>query len=280
MKCPRCSAAIAVRPDASGFLVCPSCAAKLRARVPPAAPAASSSRAAPPRAAVDTAMARVEVPRSDATIPSGPVQVPRPPAARPPSAPLPAAGEAATLDTLLAEVRALRRVQDEILALLRKGGGPSARPAQGDVSGGFADLDGDPFPARSAGPAARAQRSALVIDDDDETRFASVSAFETVDVPVRAVSDGNAGLAAIAAERPDVIVLELDLTGAMGGKDVINMIKATMEWVDIPIVLHTRAPVESQKEARTIHGADDFVLKGPGSAEALVAKVTSLFRRA
>ena len=27
----------------------------------------------------------------------------------------------------------------------------------------------------------------------------------------------------------------------MAGKDVINMIKATMEWVDIPIVLYTRA---------------------------------------
>jgi len=32
------------------------------------------------------------------------------------------------------------------------------------------------------------------------------------------------------------------------------MIKATMEWVEIPIVLWTRAPVQNQKEARQIHG--------------------------
>jgi hypothetical protein len=52
-----------------------------------------------------------------------------------------------------------------------------------------------------------------------------------------------------------------------------------MEWVDIPIVLYTRLPIESQKEARTIHGADDLLLKGPGSAEALPARVISIFRR-
>ena len=80
-------------------------------------------------------------------------------------------------------------------------------------------------------------------------------------------------------DKPDVIVLELGMGGSMGGKDVINMIKATMEWVDIPILLYTRVPIESQKEARTIHGADEFLLKGPGSPAALVSKVISIFRK-
>jgi hypothetical protein len=66
--------------------------------------------------------------------------------------------------------------------------------------------------------------------------------------------------------------------GSMAGKDVVNMIKATMEWVDIPIILYTRTPVASQQEARTVHGADDVVPKGPGSAEALVSHVIAHFR--
>ncbi len=33
------------------------------------------------------------------------------------------------------------------------------------------------------------------------------------------------------------------------------MVKATMEWVGIPILLYTRLPIESAKQARTIHGA-------------------------
>jgi hypothetical protein len=46
-----------------------------------------------------------------------------------------------------------------------------------------------------------------------------------------------------------------------------------------PIVLYTRLPTASQKEARTIHGADELVPKGPGSAEALVARAIELFQR-
>jgi DNA-binding response OmpR family regulator len=65
----------------------------------------------------------------------------------------------------------------------------------------------------------------------------------------------------------------------VSGRDVINMIKATMEWVGIPIVLYTGLPIESQKEARTIHGADDLVRKGPGDVEALVSRVIEIFQR-
>jgi DNA-binding response OmpR family regulator len=64
----------------------------------------------------------------------------------------------------------------------------------------------------------------------------------------------------------------------MAGKDVINMIKATMEWVDVPIILYTRLPIESQREARQIHGADEFVLKASGP-EMLVARVITVFRK-
>jgi DNA-binding response OmpR family regulator len=64
----------------------------------------------------------------------------------------------------------------------------------------------------------------------------------------------------------------------MAGKDVINMIKATREWVDLPILLWTREAVSNQKEARQIHGADEIVPKSAG-AGALVARVITLFRR-
>ncbi len=52
-------------------------------------------------------------------------------------------------------------------------------------------------------------------------------------------------LGAIAEERPDVVVLELGMGGSMAGKDVVNVIKATMEWVDIPIVLYTQSSIRS-----------------------------------
>ncbi len=97
---------------------------------------------------------------------------------------------------------------------------------------------------------------------------AAVAELLHADVPVRAFDDGNAALSAIAEEKPDVIVLELGLGGEMGGKDLVNMIKATMEWVDIPIVLWTREAVSNQKEARQIHGADEVVPKSGGAGRA------------
>jgi two-component system KDP operon response regulator KdpE len=148
---------------------------------------------------------------------------------------------------------------------------------------GLEPLFSAPAPGAPAPPSttvrSRRRKTVLLIDDDAATRGEALAALQAAEVPTRPVDDGNAAIASIADERPDVIVLELGLGGSMAGKDVVNMIKATMEWVDIPIVLYTRMPVESQKEARQIHGADEVVRKGPGGAEALVARVISVFRR-
>lgn len=219
---------------------------------------------------------------------------PQPPALEkvpeaPPSAPAVAAsapGTSEALASVLEEIRALRRTQDEILALLRAQparSAPAAPAADADDPFGFAgDLDTPMSVAAvtaSAPLRSRKRKSVLLVDDDDATRSAAAAAFEKAEVPVRSVGDGNAALSALADEKSDVLVLELGMGGAMAAKDVVNLIKATMEWVDIPIVLYTRMPVASQKEARQVHGADEVVPKAPGSEEALVARVIQLFRR-
>jgi CheY-like chemotaxis protein len=172
-------------------------------------------------------------------------------------------------ERLLEEIQAVRETQQEILALLRKGG-TAAR--SDDPFAEFRD------PAFLAPVRSRNQKSVLLIDDDPATRDAAIKEFQGADVPVRAVADGPAGIQAIAEEKPDVIAIELALTGDTTANDVINQIKATMEWVDIPIILYTRATVESQKEARQIYGADDLVLKRSGPA-ALVSRIITIFRR-
>jgi CheY-like chemotaxis protein len=179
---------------------------------------------------------------------------------------------AVSLETLMAEVQALRRSQDEMLALLRAGGFSNGGDGLGfDVAREL----GLPVP-----PAVRARqrKTVLLVDDDPETRLQTESALDNAEIPFRSVTDGRAALAAIADDKPDVLVMELDIAGAMSGKDVINLIKATMQWVDVPIVLYSRAPITSQREARTVHGADDFVSKQDGP-EPLLARVVTQFRR-
>jgi CheY-like chemotaxis protein len=292
MKCPRCSAAVSTPADASGLFVCPACGIRLK-RVPappkpePAAPAKAEVPAATNAEATPASASPGELEANEAGAPPVRSDPPRPGSATlPPGARKPVQrpdeGTAAGTDALapiLAELHALRRGQEEILALLRE------RPPS------FAAVPDYGEPPASAMPDAlgqepraavrsRRRKSVLLIDDDAGTRRAALAALEQAEVPARVAEDGNAGLSALASERADVIVLELGVGGAMPGKDMINLIKATMEWVDIPIVLYTRLPVVDQKEARTIHGADELVRKdAPGSAEALVARVVALFRK-
>jgi CheY-like chemotaxis protein len=182
----------------------------------------------------------------------------------------------AALEKLVREVHALRETQDLILAAiegLQRAVRSQAAAAAAVPPGAASADDSDLSPIR-----VRPRKTVILVDDDPKTRSAAVAELLHADVPVRAFDDGNAALSAIAEEKPDVIVLELGLGGEMGGKDLVNMIKATMEWVDIPIVLWTREAVSNQKEARQIHGADEVVPKSGGAA-GLVARVITLFRR-
>jgi CheY-like chemotaxis protein/DNA-directed RNA polymerase subunit RPC12/RpoP len=201
-----------------------------------------------------------------------------------PAQPAPAVQGVENAD-MLAELRALRRSIDEVLRLqgqiwaalsspVRSGGtqGPPATPTPSFID--------DDETARAPIRSRRRRKTVLYIDDDEQTRAPALAAMEEVQIPVRAVGDGNAALAAVAQEKPDVIVMELGISGSIGGKDVINMIKATMEWVDIPIVFYTRVPMGGQKEARTVHGGDEWVPKGPGGPEQLVQRVIQIFQKA
>jgi CheY-like chemotaxis protein len=177
----------------------------------------------------------------------------------------------ATIEGLMEEIKALRHLQEETLALLRSGALAPPDPSTIDVAFEL----GLPSP-----PAVRARRrkKVLLIDDDRETRRATEEVLDAAEIPLRVVSDGRSALAAIAEDKPDVVVMELDIAGPMAGRDVIKKIKTTTSWVDIPIILYTRAPIVSQREARTVHGADDFVSKQDGP-EPLLARVVTLFRR-
>jgi CheY-like chemotaxis protein len=245
MECPRCRTVITQPFDPDSIILCSVCGSRLMTRA----------------AALRSQGGKTKLP--DESHPPGS-------ASPPPGAP--AGGGQVSLDRVLHEVMMLKVTQAQILEALRRGAaGPEAAKALNDPG---PDATQVLAPVRS-----RRRKTVLVVDDDPETQKQAVEQLQQADVPVRAVKSGKAALAAIAEEKPDVVAIEIGLSGDMAGKDLINMIKATMEWVDIPIVLWTREEVDSQKEARLKHGADEVVLKSSG-ADALVTRVITLFRRA
>lgn len=277
IKCPKCSALIDAEPDELGLVTCGQCGARLRSKQPvkvtvqggagagggtgssgsfPSLPKIDPARAAP--ADVDHVLARLDTPSPDATIRPG--GVPRSPAAAP--APL-------GLEALLAELLEIKKTQAEILALL-KGSAALSRPeARG--------LEDEPA-AAPAKPQGSGGRVVLLVDDDAATRQEAAAALRPL-ATVKTAGDGSSALATIALEKPAAVVLELAMGGPMPARDVVNMIKATMEWVDIPIVLYTRMNVGEDADARQVHGADEIVTKGPGSARVLAAKLGRLLGR-
>jgi DNA-binding response OmpR family regulator len=63
----------------------------------------------------------------------------------------------------------------------------------------------------------------LVIDDDPDVRGFIVETLEEQGYQVREASDGRAGLAAMAREKPDLVVLDFIMPG-LSGAEVANRI--------------------------------------------------------
>ena len=150
----------------------------------------------------------------------------------------PASNGRASLDQVLAEIQAVRETQSMILSLLL------ARPGaavESPVGGATSSPSLSPQPGvLDAAAHAPPQVGAA---DRRRSGHARRGGGRDGAGPGPGAGGGRRQRRdpAIAAEKPDVIALELDIGGSMAGKDVINMIKATMEWVDIPILLYTRA---------------------------------------
>jgi two-component system KDP operon response regulator KdpE len=79
----------------------------------------------------------------------------------------------------------------------------------------------------------------------------------------------------IAAESPDIIVLDLGLPDG-DGKDVIRRVR---EWSDVPIIVLSARDREAEKIEALDVGADDFVNKPFGVGELLARMRTALRHR-
>jgi CheY-like chemotaxis protein len=317
MNCPRCKTPIGPLANPDAIVTCPGCGTRLMTRsaalksqggaqqIPPAGPPAAPPPAPPTFPALDPGTIAAPTFEPDPTPEpehtpaprigtSTAVRVGRHSIGKSTGGGVRSGGrrsehksDGVTLEMLLAEIKAVQETQQQILeALAGRDRGPalagadssaptSALRRRGDGAGGETPAEGSSTlsPIRAA-----SRKSCILVDDNPETRQAAVDELEKAGVPVRVFAEGTKALAAIANEKPDVIILELGVGGDMSGKDLVNMIKATMEWVDIPIVLWTRENVSNQREARQIHGADEVVAKSAGAA-ALVARVITLFRR-
>lgn len=119
------------------------------------------------------------------------------------------------------------------------------------------------------------QARVLVVDDEPAIRrFLHVSLAAHGYVVLEAAS-GQAAMAAVAAQHPDVIVLDLGLPD-LDGVDVTRMLR---EWTQIPVIILSVRGQEQDKIASLDAGADDYLTKPFGMGE-LLARLRAALRRA
>ena len=117
--------------------------------------------------------------------------------------------------------------------------------------------------------------SVLVIDDEPQIRRVVRNALEGTGVRVIEAAGGREGIDRAAAERPDLVVLDLGLPDVAGASVCAEL----RRWTSAPIVVLSARHSEHEKVALLDAGADDYVTK-PFSTAELQARVRAQLRRA
>ncbi|BFU45508.1 response regulator transcription factor [Krasilnikovia sp. MM14-A1004] len=115
----------------------------------------------------------------------------------------------------------------------------------------------------------------LVVDDDPTVSDVVRRYLEQAGCEVRLAADGADGLAAIAAERPDLVVLDLMMPG-IDGLEVCRRVRRQLPG--LPVVMLTALGEEADRILGLEVGADDYVTK-PFSPRELVLRIRSVLRR-
>jgi two-component system alkaline phosphatase synthesis response regulator PhoP len=114
----------------------------------------------------------------------------------------------------------------------------------------------------------------LVVDDEPKIVKLARDYLERGGFRVATATDGKTALAVARGERPDLIVLDLNLP-EMDGLDVCRALRRES---DVPIIMLTARIEETDRLIGLELGADDYITK-PFSPRELVARVRAVLRR-
>ena len=118
-------------------------------------------------------------------------------------------------------------------------------------------------------------RSVLVVDDDPHIRQLLVFALGKAGFDTAEAADGEAALAAVAADRPDLVVLDINMP-RMDGLEVCRRLRGS--GGDTPVLFLSSRDDEIDRVVGIELGADDYVCK-PFSPREVVARVQAVLRR-
>lgn len=113
----------------------------------------------------------------------------------------------------------------------------------------------------------------LVIDDEPQIRRLLDISLRAQGYRVMLAANGNEGLAALASQGADLVVLDIGLPD-LDGHEVLRELR---QWSQVPVIMLTVRAGEQEKVAALDAGANDYVTK-PFGVQELMARVRGLLR--
>ena len=111
----------------------------------------------------------------------------------------------------------------------------------------------------------------LVVEDHADNRQIIRDMLAVTDYEITEAESGEEALAAIAKQRPDLILMDIQLP-TMDGYEATRRIKADDSLRSIPIVAVTSYALTGEEKKARAAGCDDYVPK-PFSPRELLAKI-------
>lgn len=134
-----------------------------------------------------------------------------------------------------------------------------------------------PKPVSGPGADPDLREALVLLVDDNEQNLELLSAYvEELGCKIGTARDGLEALAAVAAQIPDLILLDV-MMPRMSGFQACTKLKADPKTRDIPIVMVTALNEINDVERAVDSGADDFLTKPVNKLE-LLTRVRSLLR--
>ena len=115
------------------------------------------------------------------------------------------------------------------------------------------------------------------VEDDSSIRDIEVYALTSTGFEAEGFEDGDSFWAALQSVRPELVVLDVMLPGK-DGVELLKMMKASVEFRDIPVIMATAKGSEYDKIQSLDLGADDYLVKPFGIME-MVSRVKAVLRR-
>lgn len=103
------------------------------------------------------------------------------------------------------------------------------------------------------------EKKILIIDDNSVNITALKSVFSKL-YKVLAVNSGITALKLLEKQRPDLILLDIEMP-EMNGREVLKVLKENSELSDIPVIFLTANQDEESEAEAFLLGAEDFLRK-------------------